>query len=62
MNIFFRHFFHLKKKCLVGVQENRGGVKAILTKSKCEQIILGDGFTKLSIFIEQDKDKNPTIY
>ena len=35
------HFFILKKKCLVGVQENKEGVKAILTKSKCEQIFFG---------------------
>ena len=41
-------FFILKKKCLVAVQENRGeGVKAILTKSKYEQIFFREGFPNL---------------
>ena len=38
-------FFILKKKCLVGVLEKKGGgVKAISTMSKYEQIFSRDGF------------------
>ena len=55
--MLFRHYSHVfsffselflfkKKKCFGGVQENRGGVNAFLTMSKCKQIFLQAGFPK----------------